>query len=97
MKLDTNEVSEIELEKEGKKYLFTKTVKPVEAKTDDTKKEEAKKDEKVPPTDKTETIWAAKNGKEGNKTELDSILNQLSDLKCDGYIDDRKKEDFKLR
>jgi len=95
MKLDTNAVSEIEVEKEGKKYLFTKTAKPVEAKTEDTKKEEGKKDEKVPPTEKTETIWATKDGKEGNKTELDSILNQLSDLKCDSYIDDRKKEDFK--
>ncbi len=95
MKLDTNEVSEIEIEKEGKKYLFTKTAKPVETKTENAKKEEAKKEEKESPPDKTETIWATKEGKEGNKTELDSILNQLSDLRCDGYLDDKKKEDFK--
>lgn len=92
MKLDTNEISEIEIEKEGKKYLFTKTAKPVEIKTENTKKEE-----KEPPTaaDQTETIWTMKDGKEGNKTELDSILSQLSDLKCDSYPDNKKKEDFK--
>ena len=95
MKLDTNAVSEIEVEKEGKKYVFTKTAKPVEAKTEEAKKEEGKKDEKVPPVEKTETIWASNDGKEGNKTELDSILDQLSDLRCDQYLDDKKKEDFK--
>jgi hypothetical protein len=95
MKLDTNEVSEIEVEKEEKKYLFTKTAKPVETKTESAKKEEAKKEEKESPPNKTETIWTTKDGKEGNKTELDSILNQLSDLRCDRYFDDKKKEDFK--
>ncbi len=97
MKLDTNEVSEIEIEKEGKKFLFAKTAKPVEPKTDEPKKEEGKKETIQPPTaaDQTETIWIMKDGKDGNKTELDSILNQLSDLRCDSYLDSKKKEDFK--
>lgn len=90
MKLDKNEISEIQLDKkEGEKYLFTKTAKPVEkVETPEDKKEE-------PTTPPTETIWAMADGKEGNKSNLDSILNQLADLKCDEYIDDKTPEDFK--
>jgi hypothetical protein len=98
MKLDTNEISEIEVEKEGKKYLFTKTAKPgdVETKPEIAKKEKGEKEKKEPPTtaDQMQTIWTMKDGKEGNKTELDSLLSQLSDLRCDSYLDSKKKEDF---
>jgi hypothetical protein len=66
------------------------------AKPGDAGKDAAKKDEKAPqpaqpPVEQTETIWAAADGKEGSKTELDSILSQLADLKCDEYLDENNK------
>lgn len=98
MKLDKNEISEIQLDKkEGEKYIFTKTAKPVET-PEDTKVEDTKVEDKAPttpPTPPTETIWAMADGKEGNKSNLDSILNQLADLKCDEYIEGKTPEDFK--
>lgn len=94
MKLDKNGISEIEVEKEGKKVLFKKIAKPVEPKIDEGKKEKVKKDEKQIPEKETETIWAMEDGKEGDKSELDSILSQLSSLNCDEYIEGKNKEDF---
>ena len=98
MKFDTNEISEIEVKKEAETFLFAKTVKPVETKPEAAaEKPEAGKEEKKeaapvqPPTEQTETIWAAADGKEGNKTELDSLLSQLADLKCDEYLDENNK------
>lgn len=103
MKLDKNEISEIQLDKkEGEKYLFTKTAKPVETPEEKKTEDKDKTEDKVeptapatPPTPPTETIWASADGKEGNKSNLDSILNQLADLKCDEYIEDKTPEDFK--
>ncbi len=108
MKLDKNEISEIQLDKkEGEKYLFTKTAKPVETpeekkaedktedKTEEKKTEDKEAAQPTPPTPPTETIWASADGKEGNKSNLDAILSQLADLKCDEYIEDKTPEDFK--
>lgn len=107
MKLDKNEISEIEFaRKEGEKYLFTKTAKPAAA-PEDKKDEAVDKTETKPeakPEDKekaaapeppAETVWASSDGKEGNKSELDSLLDQLAELKCEEYIEDKTVEDFK--
>lgn len=99
MKLDTNEISEIRVEKEGEVMTFSKAAKPVETKPEapEAKKDgEAEKDVTPgrPPVPQTETIWAAVDGKEGNKSELDALLSQMADLKCDGYMEDVKKEDL---
>jgi hypothetical protein len=40
------------------------------------------------------TIWQSNGGEEGNESTLNSLLSTLSNLKCEKYIDDRKKEDF---
>jgi hypothetical protein len=101
MKLDKNEISEIELTgKENEKFLFTKTAKPVEKPTEKpAEPSNDKKDEKAEVKDTTEppaeSIWAMADGKEGNKSELDSLLNQLDDLKCDEFIEDKTVDDFK--
>jgi hypothetical protein len=91
MKFDKNEISEIfiNLIKEGKKFQFTKAVKPAEA----------KKDEKQPTgqtgqTPEAETTWIMTDGKEGNSGELNTILGQLSDFRCDQFIEGKTKEEF---
>lgn len=96
MKLDKNEISEIAIDmiKDGKKFLFTKSVKSALAKSLD-----VKKDEKQPPVQpgqasEPETTWTMPDGKEGNSVELNAILAQLAELRCDEFIEGKKKEDF---
>jgi hypothetical protein len=43
----------------------------------------------------TKTVWQTPDGKEGDETKLDRLLMTLSSLRCEKYIDDKKKEDFK--
>ncbi|UCH95552.1 MAG: DUF4340 domain-containing protein [Candidatus Aminicenantes bacterium] len=108
MKLDSNEISEVEIEKEGKKYLFAKNVKTVEPpvveldKTDDKKKEEKKEGEDKPaeaepPKPEEQITWLMPDGKKGKKSQLDSLINQLTNLSCQEYIEDKIKEDFKTQ
>ncbi len=40
-------------------------------------------------------IWQTTAGKPVDSEKLDSLLSTLSDLECDSYVEDAKKEDFK--
>lgn len=93
MKIDTNEISGITVEKEGKTYRFTKQAPPQEAAKADGKKEET--GPVVPPAPRGEPVWLTTDGKEGNKTELESLLGQFTDLKVDTYIEGKAPADFK--
>ncbi len=42
-----------------------------------------------------ETVWVNPEGKKGDGSKVNSLLDSLSRLKCKKYIEDRKKEDFK--
>lgn len=90
MTLDKNEISEITIDmiKEGKKFLFTRTAIPVPAKTIESKKDENQQ------TPEPEVIWKMPDGKEGNSPELNTILAQMADLRCFEFFDNKKKEDF---
>jgi hypothetical protein len=110
MKLDSNEISEVTIEKEGQTYVFAKNVKPVEPptveldkaedKTEEEKKEgedEDKPAEVEPPKPEEQITWLMPDGKKGKKSEVDSLINQLTDLSCQEYIEDKTKEDFKTQ
>lgn len=96
MKLDKNEISEIEVDeiKDGKNFLFTKAAKPAPVKAVDVKKEEKEPPVQPAQTPEAETTWTMQDGKEGNTITLDAILMQLSDLRCFEFIEGKKKEDF---
>lgn len=108
MKLDSNEISEVRIEKEGQTYVFAKNVKPVDPpeikldKPDDKKKEEKKEAEEKPgevepPKPEEQITWLMPDGKKGKKSQLDSLINQLTNLSCQEYIEDKSKEDFKTQ
>lgn len=108
MKLDSNEISEVTIEKEGQTYVFAKNVKPVEPpeikldKPDDKKKEEKKEAEDKPaavepPKPEEQITWLMPDGKKGKKSQVDSLINQLTDLSCQEYLEDKTKEDFKTQ
>lgn len=96
MKFDKNEISEIAVDmiKDGKKFLFTKSVKSALEKSLDVKKDETKPAGQKEQSPGAETTWTMAGGKEGNATELNAILGQLSDLRCEEFLDGKKKEDF---
>lgn len=90
MKLDKNEISEIAIDmiKEGKKFIFTKTAKPAPVNPANVQPAQPAQ----PP--EAQTTWTMPDGKEGNTVTLDAVLFQLSDLRCFDFIEGKKKEDF---
>jgi len=106
MKLDSNEISEVSIEKEGQTTVFAKNVKPIEPpaiepdKAKDNKKEEKKQGETKPaavepPKPEEQITWLMPDGKKGKKSQLDSLIGQLTNLSCQEYIEGKTKEDFK--
>lgn len=82
------EIQEIHIAKGQKSVIFSRKQVPVEVSAG----QEA--DVQSPPSPKSKTIWQSADGKEADKFRLNSLLTSLSDLRCQKYIDGRKKEDF---
>jgi hypothetical protein len=99
MKLDKNEITGLEVDKEGAKYSFTRKVEtptpPAPLKPED-KKDEKQPETVTPPQKQEEVIsWLLPDGKKGKTSEVDSLIGQFTDLSCDKYIENKTKEDFK--
>ncbi len=88
LSFDLNEITGILIEQEDSTLHFSKTMMPVEAPSPETAEEPA-----IQPAGGQE-VWQTEDGIKGSKTDLDSILSQLSDLKCDSFIEDKSKDDF---
>jgi hypothetical protein len=99
MKLDSNEISEVSINKEGKDYLFTKNVAKVEppviAKDQEKPGEPAAKPQAEPKKPEEQITWVMPDGKKGKKDQVDGLINQVTNLSCQEYIDGKTKEDFK--
>ena len=39
-------------------------------------------------------VWQSADGKKGNENNISRLLSEISNLRCEKFIDDRKKEDF---
>ncbi len=91
MTFDKNEVTEIILEPEKQTIVLTKKMAPAENKPEENKEE--KKAEPSKP--KEEEAWVSAEGKVAEKSKVDVLIESLSDLKCDDYIEGKTKEDFK--
>lgn len=90
MSFDLNEITGILIEQEGSTLHFSKTMMPVEAPSPET----AEEPETQPAEGLEEEAWQTEDGTKGSKTDLDSILSQLSDLECESFIEDKSKDDF---
>jgi hypothetical protein len=53
----------------------------------------ADKNEDAPPP-APKTIWQTPDGRNGDDAALNRLLNRLSNLRCQTFIEDRGKEDF---
>ena len=89
MTFDINEITAVFIEQEDSTLHFSKTMLPAEVTPPDTE------EEAVPQQAEGQEVWITEEGTKGSKTEIDSIVSQLSDLKCDSFIEEASKDDFK--
>lgn len=88
LRFDKNEISAIEISSGAEKILFMKNVKPLEVKAGEKKPES----QAMPP--QGEASWLMADGKPGNTSELNGILDQTSQLTCESFIAGKTKDDF---
>ncbi|MDY6838274.1 MAG: DUF4340 domain-containing protein [Thermodesulfobacteriota bacterium] len=89
MAFDQKDIQEIQMTKGKETFAFKRTEIPVEVTA-------GEKDAEAAPSSEGEAkmIWQTADGKEGDEAKIDRFLNTLSNLRCEKYIDDKKKEDF---
>jgi hypothetical protein len=88
LKFDKAEITEIRVSKGKESKGFGRKQLPVEIKLDQ------QGEASSPPATRTETLWETAEGQKAEQAELDRLLTILSNLRCEKYLDDRKKEDF---
>ena len=89
LELKPEEIQQISISKEQQSLAFTKTQVPVEVKAPDAEKSPETTE---PPAPKQ--IWQTATGQPVNDSALNQLLSALANLRCEKFIDDRKKEDF---
>ena len=85
---DAAEIQEMRFSKEGQSLVFTRKQVPVEINSSQKEKTQSSQ------APKEQATWLSTNGKRGDESQLDRILTTLADLRCERYLDDRKKEDL---
>jgi hypothetical protein len=94
MTFDTNEITQASLSQGEISYRLTKNLLPPQSQPADPDAEaEIEQAEPVAPAE-PEEVWVTEEGSKAKKTEMDSILSQVSSLDCDEFIEDRTKDDF---
>ena len=89
--LDTNEITQAALIQGETTLKFTKKILPPENQPSEPDAE-AEAEPAAPP--EPEEAWVTEQGNKAIKTEMDAILNQLSDLDCEEFIEGKTKEYF---
>lgn len=93
LSLKTAEIQQLNIYKEPQSLAFTRTQVPVEVSAPDADKNT---EAAAPaPTPAPQQVWQAATGQPVNESALNQLLNTLANLRCEKFIDDRKKEDFK--
>lgn len=101
---DKNEITVIKLTGEAINQQYTKTMIPVpdpvpaepkpETESQEGEQEKEEEPEAKPAPPQQEENWVLPDGKMGKKSELDSLLSQLSDLRCDEYLEEKDQEEL---
>jgi len=95
LEYDKNEISAVAIEQEGSAFEFTKKMIPVPpppAVDEEGTEEEAATE--TPPAPTEEEAWVLPDGKQADKTNLDSIISSLADLRCDEFLEGQSREDL---
>ena len=83
-----SEIQQIQITAEKQPFILNRTQLPEknESPTAD------KKENASPPAPKT--VWQTPDGRTADEAAVNPLLNTLSNLRCDTFIEDRAKEDF---
>ena len=89
LSFQTADINDLQITKDQTSLTLTRT--------ELTEKETAQKEdqtEEAAAAQPAKTVWQGADGKIGDKAGVDRLLSELSKLRCDAFIGDRKKEDF---
>jgi len=89
LSFERTEIEGIHITKGGQSILLSRTEVPVEVSTGQ------KPDAGKRPPPKPEILWQSADGRKGDESAINSLLAALSNLRCQKYAEDRKKEDLK--
>ena len=82
-----SDIQQIRITKEKQSLILNRTQLPEgESPT------AAEKENPSPPTQKT--VWQTPDGRTGDEAAVNRLLNKLSNLRCETFIEDRGKEEF---
>ena len=82
------DIQEIQITKENQSFKLVRAQQPTtDESTDTDKKESTQPPEKTP-------VWQTPDGQTGDEAGVNQILNKLSNLSCETFIEDREKEEF---
>ena len=88
LSLKRDDIQQINITKGQQSLAFNRTQVPVDVKATDPNKSE----EESPPAPKM--VWQAASGQPVNESALNQLLNAVANLRCEKFIDGRKKEDL---
>jgi hypothetical protein len=86
---ERTEIEEIHISKGGQSILFSRKQIPLEVSTEQTP------DVESPHPPKSEIMWQSPEGKKGDESGINRLLTTLSNLRCEKYLEGRKKDDLK--
>jgi hypothetical protein len=82
------DIQEIQIIKENQSFKLVRAQQPTtDESTDTDKKESTRPPQKTP-------VWQTPDGQTGDEAGVNQILNKLSNLRCETFIEDREKEEF---
>jgi hypothetical protein len=85
---ERTEINEIHISKGEQSILFSRKQIPVEVSTDQ------QPDVESPHPPKSEIMWQSAEGKKGDESGINRLLTTLSNLRCEKYLEGRKKDEF---
>jgi hypothetical protein len=89
LEIKPEDIQQIQITKENQSLTFTRTQPPTAVEAPEAEKSADKK-----ASQDREPVWQSADGRAVDASALNRILKSLADLRCEGFIDDRKKEDF---
>jgi hypothetical protein len=86
--LKPEEIQQIQVTKDNQSLSLTRTQPPVNVESPDAENGAAKE------SPAKEAAWQTADGRAADVSAINQLLQNLADLRCEKYIDDRKKDDF---
>jgi hypothetical protein len=94
MDFDKNEITGVNIKKEGISYEFTKKMIAITPPPEAEKTETEEESEPESPEPTEEEAWVLSDGSQAEKSKLDSIISDLANLRCDEFLEGRNRDDL---